>query len=108
MQEPATLYALRLFDIYELITDENFRRKINENEQLNQCRRCCRNTLAFTLTSMHSLIKHDHGWDDLDFNFINKDDKYFRKYLPVEDLQREIIALSTNRVMNEAHGEELL
>ncbi|CAG8558682.1 3097_t:CDS:10 [Ambispora leptoticha] len=34
IQEPAALYALRLQDTKELITDENFRRKVTENERL--------------------------------------------------------------------------
>ena len=29
------------------------------------------NTLAYALTSMQNLMEHDHGWEDLGFDFIN-------------------------------------
>ncbi|RGB42768.1 ELMO/CED-12 family-domain-containing protein [Rhizophagus diaphanus] len=127
IQEPAALYALRLLDTDELITDENLRRKIKENERLKlvsspliEAAEICEklgsnddkvlklatfslqkyikevefadeflkrsglkslidiinnssgNTLAYALTSMQNLMEHDHGWEDLSFDFINK------------------------------------
>ncbi|CAG8778959.1 10297_t:CDS:2, partial [Acaulospora morrowiae] len=121
------LFALRLQDTEELITDENIRRKVTENERLKLvssplieaaeiCEKLCYtddkslklatfslqkyikevefadeflkreglkslvgiinnstgNTLAYALTSMQNLMEHDHGWDDLETDFINK------------------------------------
>ncbi|CAI2177420.1 17101_t:CDS:10, partial [Funneliformis geosporum] len=127
IQEPAVLFALRLLDTEELITDENLRRKVKPNERLKlvsspliEAAEICEklgsnddktlklttfslqkyvkevefadeflkrsglnslveiinnssgNTLAYALTSMQNLMEHDHGWEDLGSDFINK------------------------------------
>ncbi|CAG8462244.1 25589_t:CDS:10 [Dentiscutata erythropus] len=127
ISESPNLLALRLQDTDELITDENIRRKITENERLKlvsspliEAADTCEklgstddktlklttfslqkyikevefadeffkkgglkslieiinnssgNTLAYALTSMQNLMEHDHGWDDLASDFINK------------------------------------
>ncbi|CAG8487653.1 7139_t:CDS:10 [Funneliformis mosseae] len=127
IQEPAVLFALRLLDTEELITDENLRRKVKQNERLKlvsspliEAAEICEklgsnddktlklatfslqkyvkevefaveflkrsglcslieiinnssgNTLAYALTSMQNLMEHDHGWEDLGSDFINK------------------------------------
>lgn len=126
IQKPE-LYALRLVDTDELITNENVRRKVNTGDKLklvsspaieaeeiikslvstdektlkktifslqkyleevefadeffarggvqslaNIISNASGNTLAYALTSMQNLMEHDHGWENLSPQFIDK------------------------------------